>query len=48
MQPQRDVSAQERLAAPEAHLERMRKFDADTAELAKSNVVSKFELAARE
>ena len=50
MDAQRDVARTkvERTAAAEAHLERMRKFHKDMAELAKSNVVSQFELAATE
>ena len=50
MDAQRDVATTrgERTAAAEAHLERMRKFHKDTAELAKSKVVSQFELAATE
>ena len=50
MDAQRDVATTrgERTAAAEAHLERMRKFHKDMAELAKSKVVSQFELAATE
>ena len=50
MDAQRDVAGTkvERTAAVQAHLERMRKFHKDMADLAKSSVVSRFELAATE
>lgn len=47
MEAQRDVDAArgDRFSALEAHLQRMRDFEARTAELYKTDVVSKFELA---
>lgn len=50
MEAQRDVDAArgDRFSAVEAHLQRMRQFHEERAELFKSNVVSKFELASTE